>query len=59
MIVMIATNSTDSTIPVPSSAVQDVPVTVDSKGRVRVSKEQRQLVLAEFENGSELTIGVF
>jgi transposase-like protein len=26
-----------------------VPVTVDSKGRVRVSKEQRQLILAEFE----------
>jgi transposase-like protein len=26
-----------------------VPVTVDSKGRVRVSREQRQLILAEFE----------
>ncbi len=46
---MIATNSTDSTVPDSSPAVQNVPVTVDSKGRVRVSKEQRQFVLAEFE----------
>ena len=49
MRVMIATNSTDSSIPVSPPVVQHVPVTVDSKGRVRVSKEQRQLVLAEFE----------
>jgi hypothetical protein len=26
-----------------------VPVTVDTKGRVRVSKEQRGIILAEFE----------
>ena len=29
--------------------MQNVPVTVDSKGRLRVSKEQRQTILAEFE----------
>jgi hypothetical protein len=26
-----------------------VPVTVDAKGRVRASKEQRRVILAEFE----------
>ena len=31
--------------------MQNVPVTVDSKGRLRVSKEQRQTILAEFERG--------
>ncbi len=29
--------------------MENVPVTVDSKGRVRASKEQRRLILAEFE----------
>jgi hypothetical protein len=29
--------------------IQEVPVTVDSKGRVRASKEQRRVILAEFE----------
>jgi transposase len=29
--------------------MQSVPVTVDSRGRVRASKEQRRLILAEFE----------
>jgi len=29
--------------------MQNVPVTVDSRGRVRASKEQRKLILAEFE----------
>jgi len=34
---------------VPSPPMENVPVTVDSKGRVRASKEQRRLILAEFE----------
>lgn len=29
--------------------MESVPVTVDSKGRVRASKEQRRVILAEFE----------
>ena len=29
--------------------MENMPVTVDSKGRVRASKEQRRLILAEFE----------
>jgi transposase-like protein len=29
--------------------IQSVPVTLDTKGRVRASKEQRRLILAEFE----------
>ncbi len=32
-----------------SSPIQTVPVTVDTQGRVRASKEQRRLILAEFE----------
>jgi transposase-like protein len=46
---MTSTNSLDSTSPVPLPPIQNVPVTVDSKGRVRVSKGQRQTILAEFE----------
>ena len=46
---MIATNSSDSSTASPSSPLPGVPVTLDSKGRVRVSSEQRRLVLVEFE----------
>ena len=46
---MTTTNSLDSSSPVGLPPIQNVPVTVDSKGRVRVSKEQRQTILAEFE----------
>lgn len=42
-------NSTDSPAAVASPGIQEVPVTVDAKGRVRVSKEQRRVILAEFE----------
>ena len=48
---MITTQSTDASAPVLSAAAASVHVTVDSKGRVRVSKEQRQRILAEFEHG--------
>jgi hypothetical protein len=39
---MISTSSSSSVLP-------QVPVTVDTKGRVRTSVEQRRLILAEFE----------
>jgi transposase-like protein len=32
-----------------SSSLSQVPVTMDTKGRVRTSTEQRRLILAEFE----------
>lgn len=38
--------------------MQKVAVTMDSRGRVRVSKEQRQLILAEFE-GSGVSAAQF
>jgi transposase-like protein len=46
---MIFTSDPDPATSVPPPAIQNVPVTVDSKGRVRASKEQRRLILAEFE----------
>lgn len=39
---MISTSSSASSLP-------QVPVPVDSKGRVRTSAEQKRLILAEFE----------
>ncbi len=41
-------SGTDSSAAVPSP-IQTVPVTVDTKGRIRTSKEQRRVILAEFE----------
>src|SRR5262245_48237277 len=46
---MITTSSSDSSAGDSSPLIPNLPVTVDSKGRVRASKEQRQLILAEFE----------
>jgi hypothetical protein len=46
---MTSTNGSDSSAVVTSPVIQEVPVTVDSKGRVRASKEQRRVILAEFE----------
>jgi transposase-like protein len=46
---MKSTSSPDASTAAPSPAIQPVPVTVDTKGRVRASKEQRRLILAEFE----------
>lgn len=48
---MTTTSDSDSSSPVSSAPVPSVPVTVDSKGRVRVSKAQRAIILAEFERG--------
>ena len=46
---MTSTSSADSSAAGPSPVIQSVPVTVDTKGRVRASKEQRRVILAEFE----------
>ena len=46
---MITTSSPDATASTPSPLIARVPVSVDTKGRVRVSKAQRQLILSEFE----------
>jgi len=46
---MITTSGLDPSISETLPPIQNVPVTVDSRGRVRASKEQRRLILAEFE----------
>ena len=47
---MTSTNSSGSSTPAAMPPVQSVPVTLlDSQGRVRASKEQRRIILAEFE----------
>jgi len=46
---MTSTNGSDSSAVVASPGIEAVPVTVDSQGRVRASKEQRRVILAEFE----------
>jgi transposase-like protein len=46
---MITTNSSDRLLEVGSPSIPSVSVTVDSKGRVRASKEQRRVILEEFE----------
>jgi transposase-like protein len=46
---MTSTSSPDALADSPSPPIQTVPVTVDTQGRVRASKEQRCLILAEFE----------
>lgn len=42
-------SSTEASAPIPSPAIQDLLVTLDTKGRVRVSKDQRRVILAEFD----------
>lgn len=46
---MTTTSSPDSSSGDPLPVIQSVPVTVDTKGRIRASKEQRRVILAEFE----------
>jgi hypothetical protein len=46
---MTSTINADSPAPIASEPIQNVPATVDSKGRVRTSKEQRRIILGEFE----------
>src|SRR6188472_922023 len=49
---MITTSGSDVAA-APTAALPKLPVRVDTKGRVRVSKAQRQLILAEFERSGE------
>jgi transposase-like protein len=43
---MTSTSSSDSSS---SPPIENVPATLDSRGRVRTSREQRKIILAEFE----------
>jgi hypothetical protein len=49
---MITTSGSDA-VSLALPAVAKLPVVLDAKGRVRVSKEQRQVILAEFERSGE------
>jgi transposase-like protein len=46
---MITPSSSDSVRTLAPSAAAKLPVTVDTQGRVRTSKEQRRVILGEFE----------
>jgi transposase-like protein len=45
---MITTSDSDGTVAAAAAVLPKLQVTLDSKGRVRVSKEQRRVILAEF-----------
>jgi transposase-like protein len=45
---MTSTNGSDSASLATAAVIPKLPVTVDTKGRVRTSKEQRRVILAEF-----------
>ena len=49
---MITTSGSDA-VSLARPAVGKLPVVLDTKGRVRVSKEQRQVILAEYERSGE------
>src|SRR2546421_114330 len=46
---MTSTIGSDGSSVTPAAVMPKLPVTVDTKGRVRTSKEQRRVILAEFE----------
>jgi transposase-like protein len=46
---MITPSSSDSVPTLASASAAKLPVTLDTKGRVRTTKEQRRAILAEFE----------
>ena len=54
---MTSTNRSDSVPAVASSIIPKVPVTLDTKGRLRMSKEQRRAILDEFESSGESAAG--
>jgi len=45
---MITTSRSDASPAVTPAVIPKLPVTLDTKGRVRTSKEQRRVILAEF-----------
>lgn len=46
---MISTSGSDAVVVTPAAAIPKLPVTADTKGRLRASKEQRRVILAKFE----------
>lgn len=46
---MITSSSSDSVPALASASAAKLPVTLDTKGRVRTTKEQRRAILTEFE----------
>ncbi len=46
---MTTANSSDFSPALAGPLIEKVPVTVDTKGRIRASKEQRRAILAKFE----------
>ena len=46
---MTSTSASASSVAVTATVLPKLPVAVDSRGRVRASKEQRRIILAEFE----------
>ena len=57
MRVMTSTNRSDAVPVVAASMIGKVPVTLDTQGRVRMSKEQRRVILEEFERSGESAAG--
>jgi transposase-like protein len=46
---MTSTSGSDCSSVTPAAVLPKLPVTLDTKGRVRTSREQRRVILAEFE----------
>ena len=46
---MISTIGSECSAVAPAGVMPKLPVTMDTKGRMRTTKEQRRIVLAEFE----------
>src|SRR5262245_40505350 len=46
---MITTSGSDCSTVAPGAPAAKLPVTMDTQGRLRTSKEQRRLILSEFE----------
>lgn len=55
---MISTSGSDAVSAAPGVVMPKLPVTADTKGRLRTSKEQRRVILARFEE-SGLSVSQF
>jgi transposase-like protein len=55
---MISTIGSECSTVAPAGVIPNLPVTMDTKARVRTSKEQRRAILAEFE-GSGMSAAQF
>jgi hypothetical protein len=54
---MTTTNRSDTLPAVASSIIPKVPATLDTRGRVRTSPEQRRVILEEFERSGDSAAG--